>query len=722
MRELIVMNLHRLICLALFSTVISACGGGGGSEGTSGGSSVKPSNTPPAASLSTNNVTLDELEKTSIELTFSDNETPASNLTVSVVSSNDDALSVSYDSGTLSLTAHDVMGDSVVTVTATISDGSASTRVTATVTVTDTSALIPAPIISIDSNVVQVTINQTLNVSYSVSYDESASFLSETVTSSDESILSAQLVEQQISVKGISAGQATFTYTVVDTNNNTSNVLVTVDVMPAAAPKVNLTSASEIDVNSELLLEYDVVYADGARHAASGVTVSNESILSASISQGHITLIGKALGKASYTVSITDSNGSVGSVTHDISVVESNNVAPDITLAGLDENESLVIYGKTENKIPIIITDPDDDSHSWYLNKLEGIDFPDARIDYIYSYHTDFKNKLLTITTNLVPARTNIAFELELAVKDKKTTTFKRFTLILTQTPNGAPLFSLSDQVVNFGPVPEGDTREFTYSIVDDNPENVEVTGIKSWYGDETLFDYKLDTTSQTITVTNKGVPLSETFGVLITYKDGDSVGDAGFNFKSSAVLGEYEQSILDYVQEMENKVAATKEYYYVADFYSEVIENKNLISPQKAEDLQRAVQTVDSVEYGIIGNLLSVMEANAISGTLTNVDEMESYKSAINARFIDLEAELTSQTYVYVNELAELSTSILPVLDFENKVYEYDATLQKYSRFAGNPSYGEFVDGEWVFNDEYKFLNAIIAKSFSEAKKVYKY
>ena len=34
-----------------------------------------------------------------------------------------------------------------------------------------------------------------------------------------------------------------------------------------------------------------------------------------------------------------------------------------------------------------------------------------------------------------------------------------------------------------------------------------------------------------------------------------------------------------------------------------------------------------------------------------------------------------------------------------------------KYSRYVGNEKYGSYVDGKWVFNEEYKYLVPILEK-----------
>ena len=345
-------NKIKWINTLLVSAFLTACGGGG-SDGGSSSTPTTPTNSAPVITLSTNSLTFDELSSGSIDVTVSDAETDSASLNVSVSSSNPDALSVSYSDGVISLTANDVSGDQTVNLTATVSDGSKSSTATASIRIVDISGLIPAPIISMNSTA-QVAINQTINLSYQIVYDESATFKSETVSSSDESILRVDLVDQQVELTGVSVGQADYIYTVTDTNNNTSDITVSVTVLATPAPEVTIEGVQEVGVNNSKYVEYNVILAEGVSVVSSEITVSDDSLLNASLEAGKIKLVGKALGTATFTYSTIDSNGAVGSASQSVNIIEYN-IPPDITLAGLDEDGVLIIYSDSITDIPVSI-------------------------------------------------------------------------------------------------------------------------------------------------------------------------------------------------------------------------------------------------------------------------------------------------------------------------------------------------------------------------------
>ena len=711
-------NKIKWINTLLVSAFLTACGGGG-SDGGSSSTPTTPTNSAPVITLSTNSLTFDELSSGSIDVTVSDAETDSASLNVSVSSSNPDALSVSYSDGVISLTANDVSGDQTVNLTATVSDGSKSSTATASIRIVDISGLIPAPIISMNSTA-QVAINQTINLSYQIVYDESATFKSETVSSSDESILRVDLVDQQVELTGVSVGQADYIYTVTDTNNNTSDITVSVTVLATPAPEVTIEGVQEVGVNNSKYVEYNVILAEGVSVVSSEITVSDDSLLNASLEAGKIKLVGKALGTATFTYSTIDSNGAVGSASQSVNIIEYN-IPPDITLAGLDEDGVLIIYSDSITDIPVIITDPDNIKNRWYLSKLEGTDNnPDAVLDYINGYHTDFDNKLLTIDAGQTPGIGFTAyFDLELTVEDSHSTVVKSFTLILMPRPNGFPLFSFAGIGGSRAYVPEGTTKTFSYVITDDKPENVVVTGHKHWHGEETQFDVTVDTDAQTITINNHSVPLSEQFGILLEYKDGNYAGEASFNFVSSIVFGELQNNALAFAQRMQNKMAALHDYIHVAEFYAQVLENTNVISANEALRLTRATATNDNYDYIIAKNILYNLEYEVTSGSMQDEGLINAYMSTIEERIDWATQKFSKESFVYVNELASLSQGLLPSLSYEDTLNEYDTELNKYSRFAGNTVYGDYVEGRWVFKPEYKFMQAVIEKSFSQAIKV---
>ncbi len=604
--------------MVLLSLLLVACGGGGGdSGGSSGGVTTPapvtpvPSNSAPKLTLSVNSLIIDELASETLAVTISDAETANDGLTVSISSSNQDLLSATYAAGVVSLTAEDVSGDQVVTLSVVVSDGAKSSTATVSITIIDTSALIPPPSIRING-VLPVAVDQTISINYAVIYDESASFKSESVTSTDASVLTVSIEEQTLKVTGVSPGQAAIAYEVTDSNNNKAYIEVDIEVLSVPAPMVTLGDISEAYLNNRRFVTYSVVYADNVSAVSAEVSTSDESILIATIKDDKIELTGRALGQASFTYTTTDSNGAVGHASRTVNVI-----------AG-----------------PV----------------------------------------------------------------------------------NSAPIITLVEKVGPYTYVPEGTTKTFNIVITDDKPENVALTDVTFWFGEESQFEASLDADSQTITINNHSVALLEDFGVLVSYDDGNYGGQVGFLFKSSAVLGDLENEVLDYIQVMNNKVAALQEYIYVAEFYSQVLENTNKLTTEEAQRLIRQTRASDTAfYYGFVKDSLMGFQQMVILGALRNDEDLlATQQELIAGQFGSAILFYLQDSIVHINELAELSNGLLPLLSFEEELQEYDVINNHFSRFAGNETYGEYVNGVWVFKAEYNFMKAIVSKTLSQISPVY--
>jgi len=709
------MIIKNCLKVSLLSLLLTACGGGGGDSGggSSANKSTTPVNTSPKVSLSASTLTLDELTSGTFNVTVSDAETTSDNLTVTVSSSNINALSASYSAGIVSLTANDVAGDQTLTLSVVVSDGSKSSTTTATIKIVDISGLIPAPVITMD-NIAQVAINQSINVIYSVSYDESATFQSESVTSTDETVLTVALEAQQIKLTGLVAGQASFVYSVVDSNNNTSEFLVDVNVLLAPPPIVTIENVAEVGSNNTRMVDYSVSFNEKTSFVSHEITSSDADVLLAALVGEQIELTGRELGQASFTYSITDNYGSVSTVTRMVTVVEGS-LPPELTLKGADENGLAVIYGNEINELFIEISDPDDAEHTVSITKFEGIDSPDAVIDLINDYQIE--GDRLVIDAKREPYRRVISFELELTVSDEYNTVVKSFTLTLIKRPNGAPLLKIDGTLGGFLPIPVGTTKTFSYHIVDDRPENVVITGQSLWHGDEEHFDISLNSEAQTFTITNKA-PFEETYGIMFQYEDGDLGGSFPFQVTSSVVLDDLQTETLDIIQIFYNKIAGLKEYVYVAEFYGEFLENSNIITKEKKFNLVNSMKLDAQGSFNYAKVWPATLESLIVFGTWDDPAIIDSYINGVNEQ-MDKAIKNYSNNQL-INDFVALSNGVLPQITFEPSLNEYDTENKKYSRFAGNETYGEYVDGVWVFKDEYTFMNAIIEKSFAQARIVY--
>jgi hypothetical protein len=579
-----------------------------------------------------------------------------------------------------------------------------------------------APTISLAQSTISIVENTTSTFNVTTA-DANGDTLTVTVTSSNDSVLSTSVSDNVVTLTASEVDvdtSVTVTVTVSDgklTKSATATVLVT---NLTAAPTITL-SQNVINLNEQTITTVDVTVADEDSTDLTVTATTDSELVTATYNEGVVTVSSVDITEdvtATLTVSVSDGVNTPVSATATVNVahvvVDPNNSAPTISLSGVDASNTLIVFGSTSNVIPVILADSEDSSLTWTIKSFEDSDF-------ISSFAKTGDS--ITVTANTVSQGTMVDLDLVLTVSDGKVSVDQEFTLTLTTRPNAAPILAIADRMGGYVPVPLGTTRTVSYSITDDKPEEVVIdTELNHWFGEESAYTVSIDTVAQTITVTNVSASLGETFGVLLEYDDSNYGGQLGVQFTSSVEFGDLQRETLDFVQVMYNKVESLKEYQYVGQFYSDVVENLNYATESEARDFNQSIKVTDSGDFTVVKNLISTLEVVVSwgEGDGQDVDWINNYKTAITDQFAYAEANYAKTTYTAINEMADLTDGLLPTFVYESTINEYDTTNNLYSRFAGNATYGEYVDGVFVFSEEYKFLEAIVAKTTVSARQAF--
>jgi hypothetical protein len=589
-----------------------------------------------------------------------------------------------------------------------------------------------APTISFSSGELTLPENNTGSFSLTAE-DADGDELTVTVTIADPAVLALSyengVVTYTTSI--ISEGDKVITVTANVTDGTASastTTIVTVTDTPNILPVITMSpSIVQMEGTIAKSSTLSIVTSDENEEDTLVVTVlsSNPEILTAIYTDGIVSLTSPTTvtENTEVTVSATVSDGHDSiTVTSAVTLlyVDINNETPTISLVNSDENDMVVIFGEIRNEIAVVVTDKDSTDINWSIKSLEGIDAEDAVLDLVNYYGVEGSSIIMDMKQ--APSSRLISFELILTVTDGITSVDKEFTLSLTKRPNGAPMFTISNRISGFVPVPTGTTRTVTYGFIDDASENIVMGDVTTWYGNEDNFTVTADHTAKTITIINNGAPIEETFGVLIEYTDGNYSGSAIFQFTSSVVLGALQNDTLDYIQVMYNKIEALKEYHEIGTFYSEVLENLNYVSEREALNFKRSVIITDDGNFSVTKSWLATLEALIVFGVWEDPTIINSYISGIETQYSFAESGYASSTYQIVNDMADLTNGFLPQISFENTLNEYDTVNNYFSRFTGNSAYGEVFDGKFVFKEEFEFLEAVLFKTASSARKAYEH
>lgn len=720
-------KLLKSLSIAVLLGSLTACGGGGDSDsgsGSGGNDNGGVKNTMPKLTVSSTSISLKENETKSFTVKASDAE--GDTLTYSV-SASDPSLSAVYEAGNVKLTAGEVDQNVSATVIVKVSDGKLTATKTVNVTINNTDE----------------SRNESPEVSYGVISEikegETGSFmlnavdpdgdeLTYTVSSSNKNVLSGTYNKDEGLVY-VTAGEVeeeTMVELIVSVSDGSLEVKVSMNILVTniADPTITSKDSVELQENASSTFTFKT-----EKENKVTVTSSDETVLKALYTGSSIALESLEVEEDKIVDLTIEATSPLGKkVSKMVSVLVMNiadgeTINPKIDLVGAD-NDNVVATYAGENTIPVILQGSEDKVLTWSVKEFKGIDESDAVLDFVEVYEkrddaffVKFKSGVDRI----------VRFSLILEVSDGfKTYESEEFIVTLTARPNSNPLFFLEGNVNGGSLVPLGTTKTFKINILDDAPENVEILTENSriWFNEGADFTYSIDPVAQTITVSSEETEVNKSFGVWVLYRDGETVEYIALRFTTSMVLTQLQKSTIDYIQEVNNKVSALKEYQEIARFYAEVAENRNLITEYEAKSYKLALKASDSSDYSILLSSLVSLEANVAIGTTEGQDAawIQSMINLVEQRLLGATQTYSRSTYTTINELSNLTGGELPRVSYESALNAYDPLNKLFSHFKGNTVYGEYEGSEFVFFDEYKFLNAIVAKSEEKIEQAYKY
>ncbi|MGO2182756.1 MAG: hypothetical protein ACTH36_10620 [Pseudoalteromonas nigrifaciens] len=583
------------------------------------------------------------------------------------------------------------------------------------------------PILSFNS-LLELNELQTGTVEIMVS-DADNDPISLSITSSHPDLVTFSETDNVVTITAQAVNEDTHVIVKIIASDGTDEVSGILNVLIKNIPEVELElSATNLTINE---LESGSITFE-SKNGAVTVVSDNPAIASVERIDNTLTVTGaEVIEDKNVNILVTINNAETGqslTKTLTVSILDVPVLEGVMELAMPINSEGVVaIETNTENVIPVHLSSTTNESLTWSIESLESndVNYPDAVIDMIESFHE--KDGSFVITTRSMPiGMQKLDFLLSLKVTNSTKSSLKTFVLRLADPINSAPLVSINNIISVYGVLPINTPTTFQITFIDDNPEKVKIDLLNTrvWFGDEEIFSYTIDDINNTITVDPGDAQIGEEFGVLLSYTDINLSDFGGFRFMVSHVMGDYEKESLDYIQIVNNKLSALREYQYLIEFYTQVLENNNLLNHSEVTHFNQAAKILDSHSYTIILNSISTLETNTVLGTdeLWDEETTESYKALIDSHIQSAETFYNRNAHALVNELGLRSSNLLPTFEFEEILNLYDTENNLYSRFAGNVKYGEYVDGKFIFSDEYSFLNAIIEKSVADTTTVFEH
>lgn len=143
------------------------------------------------------------------------------------------------------------------------------------------------------------------------------------------------------------------------------------------------------------------------------------------------------------------------------------------------------------------------------------------------------------------------------------------------------------------------------------------------------------------------------------------------------------------------------KLYFYIVD----MLYLQDLITHSEKVDTINSFSPEEQVSYDLASNYLADLKVRlnqynaGIAGQDELAQQLTSFESAILTH-----GEYSSNA---IESLQQINASGLPALPKTDIVFSESGNV--YSRFIGSSEYGQWVDGNWVYNPDFEFLSKIV-------------
>lgn len=499
------------------------------------------------------------------------------------------------------------------------------------------------------------------------------------------------------------------------------------------APVISIVGSTELNELTTKTLTFSMSDNEGDNLTSSVSSTSNK--LSAKINGTELVLqASEVLKDETVTLKLVVSDGKLSSE-KSISVTVLNN--PDLSDAKLsinieaekDEKDRVIIYSGVDEYLNIeLFSTNEEDKLTWSLESYSA----NNDLDKDYLETVEKEGDLLKISVKYFDyTKGRLDFNITLRVSNGHKFSEETFNVTVLNIPNTWAKISFNESQTynNFGIVEEGKTTTFDLNIIDDLPEHIEIIPETVYvYQNDSDITHEIDVENNTITINPNSAVVGNIYGILVFYNDVGYRAAFNLNFMVSKVVDEERKDILDLSEHFYKKIAALREYQYLAEFHAELLENENLLPNYFVEKVIIGSKTDDSGYYSLAIDIADYMSRCALFGEKNYSDPdncmiyIDSYVESIESYIESAARTYSLKAYDYVDSLSTLPSNTLPKFEFEDSLYLYDTENNLYSRFNGNQKYGEFIDGEFVFSEEYEFLKAIVEKSAKQAFNVYDY
>lgn len=429
----------------------------------------------------------------------------------------------------------------------------------------------------------------------------------------------------------------------------------------------------------------------------------------------------------------TDSKGD--SVEKEVSItienlLEEDTIPPEFTLIERQETEGTPQYllkEKTRLAIPFSLEidekiKEEDVKFTFELSHLTGAYYENFDL----SLNVNMEAKLIEI---IAPeAIGDPRYRVNITVDDgyNKTTDF--FTVLIKENRKSVEVIPSKETVI----ITDFSEVELKVNARYNKKEDFSFTTLEYLHPEDAQEDLLNKSISEDgmVTLSAKSLDNEKTIVLIVFGKEGYYESGRSFEVVIKNGYTDLEKEFIDFLEETYNAYSYSSEYDAIGDFYIENYMSKSLekleinATKEDYENIQLKAEQYADFNSGYFFNYSSLNDA--LRSAMYKINETGYYtnpEKSLSSREADIRNDMQQiQSYydrVKTNQYVSLyNLGILfeEVNDNENYIMVEVEELKeigegKYSRYVGNEKYGSYVNGKWIFKEEYKYLVPILEK-----------
>ena len=598
-----------------------------------------------------------------------------------------------------------------------------------------------APTLNLDKSNLEVLENETSQIKVEYSDPDNDQVSIELINNSNS--YNAEYANKTILIKANEVDSDTTSSLKVVANDGKGGVVekeITIKIKDKSETENNppelSVNVSELEMKEGEVSQFSIEYNDPEEDSVEISFEKSNNFFEVSTNENEVFITALEVDQTEVgilTIIATDSNGLSDQKEVSITIeneIEGETTPPEFILIEKKEtgfSPQYVMKEKTRLAIPFDLSideklNKEDVKFNFELVHLTGAYYENLDL----SLNVNMESQLIEI---IAPeAIGDPRYRVNITVDDGYKTTTGFFTILIKENRKSVEVIPSKETVV----ITDLSEVELKVNARYNNKEDFSFTSIEYLYPEDAQEDLLNKSISEDgiVTLSAKSLDNEKTIVLIVFGKEGYYESGRSFEVIIKNGYTDLEKEFMDFLEEMSNAASYSAEYDAIGNFYIENYMSKSLekleinSTKEDYENIQLKADNYADFNSGYFFNYTSLNAA--LRNAMYKINETGYYtnpEKSLSSREADIREDMAQiQEYydrVKTNQymsLYRLGVLFEEVNENENYIMVELEELKeieqgKYSRYVGNEKYGSYIDGKWVFNEEYKYLVPILEK-----------